>query len=50
MPSDEVGGEFKIAVGTRHAMLHDVYCVADGLSLYLEQPSDCDIHNMFYHG
>ena len=31
MPSDEEVEEFKVAFGTKHLMLHNVYCVPDGL-------------------
>ena len=31
-------------------MLKDLYCVPDGLKLYLEQSGDYIIQNMFYNG
>ena len=31
-------------------MLKDVYCVADGLKLYLEQSGSYIVQNMFYNG
>lgn len=34
----------------KYSMLRDVYCVADGFKLYLEQAQDFLIQNMFYNG
>ena len=38
------------SIHERYSMLEDVYCVADGLKLRLEQAGDYIIQNMFYNG
>ena len=50
MPSLEEIEEFKHAVHYRHSLLEDVYCVADGLKLYLQQAGDAVIQSRFYNG
>ena len=50
MPSLEEIASFKETIGSRYYMLGDVFCVADGLKLTLEQSRDFVIQNMFYNG
>lgn len=50
MPTDTEIQQFKSAFSTKYSMLEDVYAVADGLNLRLEQSGDCVIQNMFYNG
>lgn len=38
------------AIADKYPLLGDVYAVADGLKLYLEQSGDTVIQNMFYNG
>lgn len=50
MPTATDVERFQTAFRTKYSMLKDVYCVADGLKLYLEQSGDYIIQNMFYNG
>lgn len=50
MPTEDELVELKGSIAAKYSMLHDVYCVADGLKLYLEQAGDDVIQNMFYNG
>lgn len=50
MPSAEEVELYKTAFREKYSLLEDVYCVADGLKLHLEQTSDCVIQSMFYNG
>lgn len=50
MPTDIEVQQFKQALSTKYSMLSDVYCLADGLKLYLEQSGDAIIQNMFHNG
>lgn len=50
MPTTEQIREFQDAFRAKHPSLKDVYCVADGLKLRLEQCGDVVIQNRFYNG
>ncbi|CDF36841.1 unnamed protein product [Chondrus crispus] len=50
MPSDDEVNVFKHSFASKYSMLSDVYAVADGLKLYLQQSGDSVIQNMFYNG
>lgn len=50
MPSGHEIEQYKAAFSQKYTTLVDVYAVADGLKLYLEQSSDFVIQNMFYNG
>ena len=50
MPTDEEIPILQSAIQTKYKNLKNVYAMADGLKLYLEQSSDCTIQNMFYNG
>jgi len=47
MPTPQEVEQFKQAFMKKHSLLTDIYCVADGLKLYLQQAGDCVIQNMF---
>lgn len=50
LPRDNEVAEFKRVFKEKHSLLTDVYCVADGCKLYLQQSGDCVIQSMFYNG
>lgn len=50
MPTQDEIKAFQDAIAAKYSMLEDVYAVADGLKLYLEQAGDNVIQNMFYNG
>lgn len=50
MPTALETVEYKRAFYNKYSMLKDVYAVADGLKLYLEQSGDTVIQNIFYNG
>lgn len=50
MPTIDEVREFSKSINEKYSLLQDVYCVADGLKLRLEQTNDCVIQNMFYNG
>lgn len=50
MPTAEEIEAFQNEFSAKYSTLGDVYAVADGLKLYLEQSGDCVIQNMFYNG
>lgn len=50
MPTAESIEEYKAAIGRNFPSLEGVWCVMDGLKLYLEQAGDCIMQNMFYNG
>lgn len=50
MPSNEEIELFKGKIREKYSMLDDVYAVADGLKLQLEQSGDTVIQEMFYNG
>ena len=41
--------QYQQAFKAKYSMLKDVYCVADGLKLYLEQSGSYIVQNMFYN-
>eukprot|EP00171_Calliarthron_tuberculosum_P003036 IDg3036t1 len=50
MPTDNEVDEFKMAFERKYEHLQNVYCVADGLKLLLEQSGDVTIQNRYYNG
>lgn len=50
MPTSSETQGYQEAFRSKYSMLKDVYCVADGLKLHLEQSGDYIIQNMFYNG
>ena len=50
MPNDIEIPQFQRLFESRHSELRDVYCVADGLKLLLQQSGDTVIQNRFYNG
>lgn len=50
MPSVEEIGTLKEAILERHPLLTDVFCVADGLKLRLQQSGDRPIQAAYYNG
>ncbi len=48
LPTDAEVEEFQGVFETKHPNLRDVYCVADGLKLMLEQCADVTIQNRYY--
>lgn len=50
MPSESEVQYFKSAFGSKYSMHNNMYCVANGLELHLEQSGDCVVQNMFYNG
>lgn len=50
MPSDVEIARFKQAITNRHPRLQNVYCVADGVKLRLQQSGNAVIQNAFYNG
>lgn len=51
MPSNEEVEEIpKKVILEKNSMLHDVYCVSDGLKIYIEQAGDFAIQTMFHNG
>ena len=50
MPNANEVNSYQTAFKEKYSMLKDVYCVADGLKLYLEQAGNYVIQNMFYNG
>ena len=50
LPSDEKITEYQDAIIAKYSLLQDVYCVADGLKLYLEQSGEFVIQAKFYNG
>lgn len=50
MTSEQEIERYKNAFESMYHTLEDVYAVADGLEIYLEQSGDCVIQNMFYNG
>ena len=50
MPSADEIYHFKRAIANRHPLLVDVFCVADGLKLRLQQSGDLLIQRAFYNG
>jgi len=50
MPADGEVANLKLAFNARHPALSDVYCIADGLKLLIEQSGDVIIQNRFYNG
>lgn len=49
-PTNKEVEQFKKSFRKRKSLLHNVYCVADGLKLQLQQSGNCVIQNMFYNG
>lgn len=50
MPTDEEIGMFQESFLAKYSSLGEIYAVADGLKLYLQQSGDVIIQNMFYNG
>ena len=50
MPTMNEASSFKNAFSSKYSMLKKLFCVADGLKLYLEQSGNYIIQNMFYNG
>ena len=50
MPSDDKVDVLCQVTQQRHDLLHDVYCVADGMKLYFESCSGEDEQNIYYNG
>lgn len=50
MPDEEEVRFCQSTIAAKYPLLADVYAVADGLKLHLEQSGDCVIQNMFYNG
>jgi hypothetical protein len=50
LPSAQETAAFKNAINARHSLLKDIWAVADGLKLKLQQSRDVVIQNMFYNG
>lgn len=50
MPSGPELEGLKLAISGKYSLLQNVFCVADGLKLHLEQSGDSVIQNMFYNG
>ena len=50
MPTNEEVTDFQSVICAKYSSLQNVYAVADGLKLYLEQAGDGVIQNMFYNG
>lgn len=50
MPSDEDILLFQQSFAEKYSLLQDVFAVADGLKVYLEQAGDTVVQNMFYNG
>lgn len=48
MPSFNEVKLYQEAISTKYPILENVYAVADGLKLHLEQSGDCVIQEMFY--
>lgn len=50
MLSGEEIQAFQASFSSKYSTLAQVYAVADGLKIYLDQSGDCVIQNMFYNG
>lgn len=50
VPTRTEVSSFQQAVSAKYPALHDVFAVADGLKLHLEQTSDPVLQNAFYNG
>jgi len=50
MPTDAEIQSYNAAISAKYSLLPDVYAVADGLKLYLQQSSNAMIQNIFYNG
>lgn len=50
MPTENEIEAYKETFSRKYSLLGDVYCVADGLKLHLEQSKDFIIQNMYYNG
>lgn len=50
MPIAEKIAQFNNSFATNYTMLHNVYCVVEGLQLHLEQPGEMFIQNTFFNG
>ena len=50
MPTNEEIKLYQEQIQEKHSMLKNVYAVADGLKLTLQQSGDCVIQEMFYNG
>ena len=50
MPTAQEIRHYKEAISARYSLLHDVYAMADGLKLYLQESGNGVIQNMFYNG
>ena len=50
LPPNEKVAEYQQAIVSKYSLLRDVYCVADGLKIYLEQSGEFMIQAKFYNG
>jgi hypothetical protein len=50
MPSRGKITRYQRAIAAKYSLLSDVFCVADGLKLNLQQNGEMIVPNMFYNG
>ena len=49
MPTAIEIADFQTSIRAKYSLLQNVYCVADGFKLYLEQSGDAVPQNVFYN-
>jgi hypothetical protein len=50
LPTDEEVQSYKNCIEDLYPLLKDVCCVSDGLKIYIQNPGNANVQNMFYNG